>query len=134
MYPVSVARFLPLLLLTNGHLISQLYHPLSKYVMSLETRGARIEERLRACVPATMMIPAGRVSGQRRNKRMADPTSRELYCQVQPIYVDSSQLLSSGRTPVATYPISLSAAAAALLIAGGLHSNPTPERSPQGKT
>ena len=43
------------------------------------------------------------------------------YSPKTPIYVDSSKLLSSGRpTPVAAYAIPISAAAAALLIAGGL--------------
>lgn len=43
------------------------------------------------------------------------------YNPKNPVYVDSSKLLSSGRpTPVAAYAIPLSAAAVALLIAGGL--------------
>ena len=42
------------------------------------------------------------------------------YSPKSPIYVDSSKLLSSSHTPVAAYAIPLSAAAAALLIAGGL--------------
>ncbi len=43
------------------------------------------------------------------------------YTPKGPVFVDSSNLLSSGRpTPVAAYAIPLAAAAAALLIAGGL--------------
>jgi hypothetical protein len=42
------------------------------------------------------------------------------YSPKSPIYVDSSKLLSGRPTPVAAYAIPLSAAAAALLIAGGL--------------
>ena len=43
------------------------------------------------------------------------------YIPKDPVFVDSSNLLSSGRpTPVAAYAIPLAAAAAALLVAGGL--------------